>query len=187
MMNPTETKPSLKSTEEQHPHAALFNFLATHRSDRGIRAALRCGLTDSRMQRAWPYLAPFGGTDTGARGKVVRVIAGLWASDSRTEGKASKEPLGDFGCACRKLVNGEPEPGTPISSRIERLLAAERDVLAERIREMAMRLIREGHPIPYHSLARDLKFWGKKVKARWARSFWTPGPEQKDENKGGQE
>ncbi|MEI7776630.1 MAG: type I-E CRISPR-associated protein Cse2/CasB, partial [Verrucomicrobiota bacterium] len=52
------------------------------------------------------------------------------------------------------------------------LLASSRSEVCERVRQLGRRLDKEEGSLDFSLLFTDLLFWGDKVKARWALSFW---------------
>ena len=161
----------------------LLTYLRERREDRGFRANLRSGLVDARQRRAWPIIAAFNGIGDHHRNRVVRIVAGLYA----THPKETNE--GDFGTSCRALLSEDErnklaeggEPG-PVSKRFLHLLAAENTEVFDRVIALALRAKthNDGIPINYAQLFSDLWAWewqSERVKERWARSFWAPRSE----------
>jgi CRISPR system Cascade subunit CasB len=165
----TDTNPKQDATR-------LLDYLQRYRSDRGALAQLRCGLRASQQSRAWPLLARHHGIpayDGDHRAQVVLTVAGLWAS-----APDAKAP-GDFGATCRALASGDERAKLgnsgdtgPMSRHFQRILAAERHEICERVTTIGLRAVSQGvgvHPIELYA---DLAYWGDRVQERWARSFW---------------
>lgn len=158
-------------------------YLQERREDRGVMANLRCGLVEARQRRAWPIIAAFNGIGEQHRNRVVRTVAGLYATHPKETDK------GDFGATCRALVGEEErkklaeggEPG-PVSKRFLYLLAAENGEIFHRVVSLALRAKthNDGIPINYKQLFWDLWAWEEqpdRIRERWARSFWAPRSE----------
>jgi CRISPR type I-E-associated protein CasB/Cse2 len=161
---------------------ALINYFCQlrERDDRGTLALLRGALADSEQKQvaAWRVLARFGGIPGEDRhqAEVVRVVAGLMTLPRLRHYPGGK----NFGEAIRRLCGDDerktltkPEEGPgPVGRRFEQLLAADRNEICERLRPLAMRLDETEGGLDFARLYTDLIFWGDKVKARWALSFW---------------
>jgi len=160
---------------------ALVSFVLKLKQDddRGTLALLRGALTDSteRQMRAWRVLARFGGipADEPHKPEVVRTVAGLLAL------KGLNHALGgmSFGRACWKLIGEEerksfvkPEQTGPVARRVQHLLAATRDEVCGRVRQLGRRLDGAGVALDFNHLHFDLLHWSDHTKARWAADFW---------------
>ena len=165
-----------RNSTPQEDAARLLAWLQRFRADRGALAQLRCGLRPAQQSRAWALLARFGGVPRGDgdhRAASVLTVAGLWAAQPE-----SRAP-GNFGATCRELASGDEraklsatgETG-PMARHFQRLLAAERHEICERVIGVGLRAVAQGvgiHPVLLYT---DLAFWGDRVRERWARSFW---------------
>jgi CRISPR type I-E-associated protein CasB/Cse2 len=156
---------------------ALFVFLhgCMERDDRATLANLRCALRKNLKQRAWPFLARFGGIEDELKeydheAKVVQTIAGLFATYPT---KAEH----DFGVACSKLMNddekiADPKDIGPIARRFQYLLSSEKEEICGRVVRMVFHMKAQNIPINYYELYNGLINWNDKIKNRWAGSFW---------------
>lgn len=157
---------------------ALISFLrqCSARDDRTTLANVCCALRGNLKQRAWPFLARFGGIDNHVyeydhNAKVVQTIAGLFAMHP-VETKA-----GDFGSAVRYLMRddeklADPKDVGPIARRFQHLLSSEREEICDRVIRLVLRMKSREMPVNYSELFDGLLYWGDKVKCRWAGSFW---------------
>ena len=170
------------TTTPQAEAERLLGYLQQFRTDRGSLAQLRSGLRPAQQSRAWPLLARFGGvphSDADHHAAVVLTVAGLWAA-----APDAKAP-GDFGATCRLLASddeqrklGQVGETGPMARHFQRLLAAERHEICERVVTVGLRAVAQGvgiHPIVLYT---DLAYWGDRVKERWARSFWANAEEE---------
>lgn len=160
--------------------SALVSYILALKEmdDRGTLALLRGALTDSgeRQLRAWRVLARFDGIPTGDpyRAEVVRTVAGLLALPRLHHAPDA----GSFGKACRRLIGDDERksldkagPPGPVSRRMQHLLAATRDEVCERVRQLGRRLDVGGATLDFNRLQTDLRYWPN-TKARWAADFW---------------
>lgn len=158
----------------------LLAYLRERREDRGVMANLRSGLVERQHRRSWPLLAAFNGIGDHHAARVVRTVAGLYATHPK------ESASGDFGTTCRALLGDEErqkladggEPG-PVSKRFLHLLAAEGNEIFDRVASLGLRAKahNDGIPIHYERLFADLWTWESqpdRVRERWARSFWAP-------------
>ena len=172
------------------PELALIGFVQClkpaddkdHSEDRGTLALLRGGLADSseRQMRVWRVLARFGGIPAEGdfrRAEVVRIVAGLLAMTGLRHAPGG----GSFGAACLRLLGDDerkslhkPEQPGPVGRRMQNLLAANRDEICERVRQLGRRLerVKGGVVLDFNRLHEDLRFWSDRTKAEWAADFW---------------
>jgi len=181
------TKDADKKTDAQKRAEKLLKFLGDRSEDRGVMADLRCALVEGKRHRAWPYLGYVGGIGDKYSERAVQTIAGLYA----THPNAIHE--GDFGAMCRKLLGDEErkkldtaEGVGPITRRFQHLLAAEGEEIFDRIVRFVLRAKTEEIPVNYMELFEKLHYWqwpdsADRVRAEWARSFWTPAAEEEAE------
>ena len=139
--------------------AKFLTYLRKLRNDRGAMANLRCALKSAQRQRAWPFLASFGGIDE----PRYETIAGLFAYHPEETNK------GNFGTTCR-LLSGEHNT---FDGRFRRLLGCDRDDICKHIRSVVYAASARGITINYEQLFADLWYWSDGVKVRWAREFWS--------------
>lgn len=169
----------------QETKERLLKFLRERRDceDRATLANLRCALRDGLKQRAWPILARFGGIDDYIKeydhhAKLVQTIAGLFSLHSR---ETFNE---DFGAQCLKLMDEEERRKYyskkhedakyvgPVAKRFQYLLSSEREEICDRAIRFVLRMKAKDIPINYDELFDGLLYWGDRVKAKWAGSFW---------------
>ena len=160
--------------------AGFLTGLRGLQEDRGKMAALRRGLSDATQREAWPVLAALG-QDFGQI--APRTVAALFAVHPVEDPTAYS-----FGASCRRIAtdNGR-EPAIPESfeRRFRRLLACDsaEDVagqLAAWVRLAANRNV----GLNYAELFKALSGWhyaADRTKLRWARDFWSPRRDEKDE------
>ena len=154
----------------------LLKFLREHSEDRAVLANLRCALRDKLKHRAWPVLARFGGINDHAKGydhyaKVVQTIAGLFATHPRNDFNS------DFGVSCQSLKRddeklADPKDVGPVGRRFQHLLSLEREEICDRAIRFVLRMKAKDIPVNYDELFDGLLFWGDRIKAKWAGSFW---------------
>jgi CRISPR system Cascade subunit CasB len=164
----------------------LLEFLKRRKEDRGVMADLRCALVESKRQRAWPYLAAFGGVGVDFRAQAVQTVAGLYA----THPLESTDEKFDFGSLCRRFLSDEErdkittaEGVGPVTRRFQHLLAAEGEEIFPRVVRLALRAKAEDIPVNYERLFKDLLAWqyrADQVRTKWAKSFWTPSVEMEE-------
>jgi len=162
----------------------LLKFLREHSEDRAVLANLRCALRDKLKHRAWPVLARFGGIDDHAKeydhhAKVVQTLAGLFGSHPK---EIFNE---DFGSQCLKLMDEEerrryyskkPEDAKyagPMAKRFQYLLSSEPEEICDRAIRFVLHMKAKDIPVNYDELFDGLLFWGDRIKAKWAGSFWS--------------
>ena len=171
----------MNTDTHKHYDPAVIDFVSglKKRDDRGTLALLRGALSDSEEKqiRAWRVLARFGGIpqEDPHKAEVVRSIAGLMAMPKLSDSRSGK----NFGHACLRLLGDDErkslhkaDQSGPIARRVQHLLAASRSEVCERVRQLGRRLDKEEANLDFSRLFTDLMFWGEKVKARWALSFW---------------
>ena len=65
-----------------------------------------------------------------------------------------------------------------MARHFQRLLAAERHEICQRVVTVGLRAVAQGvgiHPVVLYT---DLVYWGARVQERWARSFWANEEEE---------
>lgn len=164
----------------------LLKFLRECRNldDRATFANLRCTLRDNLKHRSWPILGRFGGIDDPLKdydhhAKVIQTVAGLFGVYPK---ETFKE---DFGSQCLKLMDEEersryyskkPEDAKyvgPMAKRFQYLLSSEKEEICDRAIRCVLRMKAQDIPVNYDELFDGLLFWGDKIKAKWAGSFWS--------------
>ncbi|MBU2102803.1 MAG: type I-E CRISPR-associated protein Cse2/CasB [Candidatus Omnitrophota bacterium] len=163
----------------QNTKGRLLKFLreCSDLDDRAALANLRCALRDKLKHRAWPILARFGGIGDYAKeydhhAKVVQTVAGLFAMHPKGDSN------GDFGLACRNLMRDDeklydPKDVGPVGRRFQHLLSSKTEEVCDRAIRLALRMKAQDVPVNYDELFDGLLFWGDKIKAKWAGSFWS--------------
>jgi CRISPR system Cascade subunit CasB len=88
---------------------------------------------------------------------------------------------------CSKSENhGNDETPGPVAKRMQHLLAAESWEVCDRVIRLVLRAKTQGLAVEYEQLERDLYNWDKstmrdKIRAEWAKQFYTPGTERAEE------
>ncbi len=159
--------------------SALLEFIRSRRNDRGMMAVLKCALTNGKRHRAWPVLGRFNAIGDSFEHVVMQTIAGLYAMHPE-EGES-----GNIGALCRKIADRRNEKrediSSSISARVQHLLQAERHEICDRVVRIVLYAKSQSLPVDYDTLENDLRWWGPRVKNRWASSFWGSGGEQRVE------
>lgn len=137
----------------------LLQYLRKYKDDRGAMADLRCALSPAKRARAWPLLAPVGGIGD----ETKETVAGLFAYHP----EESRD--GNFGTTCRNLAT----TAESFDARFRRLLACnDRAEVQGHLRGLVLAARPKGLPVNYEELFADLRWWGPRVKARWAQEYW---------------
>lgn len=165
------------SPQTQPDHAAYVARLASALDDqhRGDRAALRRHWSPTTRHQAFPVLGKLGAL--GDERKTI--LCALFA----------EHPLHKTGNTVGKaaLFLGDRRDGDhPFDRHFRRLLACDNlNDLGTQLHRFVKRLSREGIPLDYAVLHRDLNFWANysdRVKLDWASQFWqAPFTESKTE------
>ena len=143
----------------------LLSDLRHRTTDRGAMADLRCAVSPARLHRAWPLLARVGGIGD----RSVETVAGLFAYHPEETDK------GNLGSTCRRLA----AENSSFEGRFQRLLSCgDPAEVCDRLRPVVLAARAKGVKINYEQLLVDLRYWGDKVKARWAREFWGAGEDE---------
>lgn len=135
---------------------ALLHELRMIENDRGAMAALRCALNPGKISRAWPVL----GRLQAVGDPIAETVAGLYAYHP------ADSDSGNMGTTCRQLFADQ-------DARIRRLLGCEtgRDI-CRHVRPVILAARAKGVGINYEQLYKDLRFWSRPVKTRWATEYW---------------
>lgn len=149
-------------TEKQN---TFFPRLQKSVDDRGNRAALRRYWSPATRYLAYPLLGQLGAL----RDDRKTILAALYAE--HPEHKSGQT----IGKAVLRL--GERKDGEhPYDRHFRRLLACDSlDDLAKQLHRLVKRLQREGIPLDYSLLHKNLNFWAnyhEQVKVDWAADFW---------------
>lgn len=166
----------MNTTEKPKDRSSAFvqGMVELCTRSKGARAALRRSLSPEQESGSWIYLSPWIDlTDTKER-KIHVLIAGMLASE-KTVGAGSLS----LGKALRLAVKDrkkkeEAKNQTPEDPRFRRLLATDDIDDALLVLRPIMQFIQSRCPgqLDYSSVLRDLKFYGERVRARWAQDFF---------------
>lgn len=154
----------MKSHEESN--AQFIAQLAKLCDDRGHSASLRRYWSDTTRHQAMPILGRLGAIGDERKSTVVALYA---VHSNHAEGSG-------IGRAALRL--GDRKDGDhPYDRHFRRLLACDAlDDLAPQLHRLVMRLSREGIPLDYAKLLKELHFWSagysESVKTTWAKEFW---------------
>jgi CRISPR type I-E-associated protein CasB/Cse2 len=150
------------------PSATRFlDYLQRYKTDRGALAALRGGLSDARRPDSWPLLGGFSRDAIGNR--AFEIVAALWAYEPGSVGD------GNLGAT---LAGLRSEHNT-FEARFKRLLACDKDEIAERVVPVVRAAQAKGKRVNYAQLLSDLLHWNDRARTDWAKSFW--GVKEPDE------
>ena len=188
--NTATTKDANKKSKARKDAEKLLKFLISRSEDRGIMADLRCALVEGKRYRAWPHLGYYNGIGDKHTERTVQIVSGLFASHP------DNVKDGNFGAMCSKLrikrlteeeriKLRKEDIVDPISRRFLHLLAAEGEEIFYRVVRFTLRAKAEEIPINYAELYTSLVHWqypdsADRVRADWARSFWTPRIEEEE-------
>lgn len=150
---------------------------AAHREDRGVLADLRRGFSPGTEYRTWPHIAQFCNL---ADERMRRIYMTVGAGCAFQEGSAG---AGDMGLTLRTIALDNHEGGdkalSTYEARFRRILTATTAVEVCGLLTGVLRIAaRKGISVNYRRLFWDLVMWDnpeKKIKMRWARSFWKSG------------
>ena len=154
-MNETKAQPDRKPEDLAREFVA---FLRQNASNKAVMSPLKAAITPSRIQQAWPILARFGGIDSPAH-EIVGPFFAYHPKDTNQ---------GNMGTTCSRLCIKNPT----FEARFKRLLACEdRQELAEHLRRMLLAAKAKGTPVNWERLFIDIRYWGDRTRADWARNF----------------
>ncbi|MBQ9830116.1 MAG: type I-E CRISPR-associated protein Cse2/CasB [Akkermansia sp.] len=148
----------------------IMPYLRLLQDNRGAMAALRCLLKPEQCFRGWQHVAAIDGIGDVA----IETVAGLYALHPHE--KTDEEY--NFGDACRRLaVNRktmEISEESPFDRRFRRLLSCDtRSELRLHLADIVRGMKASEVPVNYESLYRDIKYWGSRVRERWAIHYWS--------------
>jgi len=153
---------------------------AVKQKDRGTLADLRHGFSPATEYRAWPHIAKWCDLTIDRERRIWTTIAAGFATIE------SSRRQGNFGVTLRTLAlhnnNGKPDDALrSFDARFRRLLTcASSEEVCERLPGIVRAAKQKDVPIDFEQLFHDLRFWGEKVKVRWAAQYWgeeTPAEE----------
>lgn len=147
----------------------LSERLLRYKDNSGVMASLRCLLVPAKEHKGWHVLSRLG---IHIKDKDSALIAGLFAFHP----VFTPEENYDFGATCRRIHYkqsfDESDKISPFEKRFERLLAAEKQELGDRLRGIITFAKKENIPVNYDKLRDDIRYWGVDKKKDWASSFW---------------
>jgi CRISPR type I-E-associated protein CasB/Cse2 len=162
----------------------LLDYVREHKDNRGLMAELRHSLRPTLEDRTWRVLGAFALLQGTWEEKAQILVAKLYALHPK---ESEEKGTGNFGKTCRALC-GEGEnpsdleaPPGPMGRRVQRLLAAEREDLEPMLVRLVAYAKSKEIPVDYTQLEKDLRYWGKETRLRWAEAFWAPAPDDEDE------
>lgn len=155
----------MSTTNVDRPRNDFWKQIDSVCSDRGNRAGLRRYWSDTTRHQAYPVLGRLGAVRDPRRA----ILAALYAVHP------SHQNGSGVGRAALRL--GERKDGEhPYDRHFRRLLASDSlEDLGHQLHRLAKRLERDGIPLDYERLHRDLNFWqsySEHVKVEWAADFW---------------
>lgn len=164
-------------TQQKNQIERFLDQLTSQIEDRGVMADLRHGLSRATEYRAWPHIALWGcRLDDERERRIWLTTAAGFAIHQRTADS------GNMGTVLRSLATGDGrgEKGLEtFDARFRRFLtcssAAE---VCDHLAGVLRAAERKGVPINFAQLFTDLKYWGERVKVRWATQYWTAPPEE---------
>jgi len=142
------------------------------RQDRGALADLRRGFSETTEHRAWPYISPWCDLNNPRERAIWLTIAAGFATLEKTTNS------GNMGTTLRALALGDgrrkaEEAVKTFDGRFRRLLTCH---TAEELCAHLPGIIRAAKQkrvdINFRHLHQDLRYWGEKVKIRWAANYW---------------
>lgn len=153
----------------------FLHHLESQVNDRGVMADLRHGLSRATEYRAWPHIASWGcRLDDDRERRIWLTVAAGFAIHQRTV------DTGNMGTVLRAIATGDGrgEKGLEtFDARFRRLLACSS---AGEACDQLVGVLRtaEGKNVPvnFARLFTDLRYWGDKVKVRWAAEYWKSAP-----------
>lgn len=157
------------------------------RQDRKGFAELRRSLRElpGTSVAAIPYVERFTLGEPDWTRRMYYLVAGLFCLAERPlePGSAPPEPFGkNLGDSMAQLYLKNERSGST-EQRFVRLLDADADRLADRLRQMVTLLHSQGVPIAWGLLLADLRYWRgetRSVQHRWARSFYGRAEDELD-------
>jgi CRISPR system Cascade subunit CasB len=164
--------------------SAWLEILRGKKEDRGLMAALRCYLVESKKNRAYPALHYLG---ISVDSESEALSAALYAMHPMED-----HSLKNFGTTVRRLEmeeskrqNASDYKLTPIERKFQHLLCAEpgREIF-ERVTRFVMMAKAKEKPVNYEQLQKDMHFWSNWIRSKWAMEFWETPSEIKQETSG---
>ena len=159
-----------RNTRQRSHIERFLEYLDSQVGDRGVMADLRHGLSRATEYRAWPHIAPWWGRDNEHERRIWLTTAAGFAIHQRTVAS------GNMGTVLRSLATGggRGEEGLKtFDARFRRLLAcAKAAEVCDHLAGVLRAAERNGVPVNFAQLFTDLRYWGDRVKVRWATEYW---------------
>jgi CRISPR type I-E-associated protein CasB/Cse2 len=146
------------------------------RDDRGVRARLRRGLSETTRQEAWTVLGPYFGP-MAIGNPVYETVAGCFALHPPLVPASN---IGNFGDTMREVMRDKKREEKDkrreeeeTHTRFRRLLAcSDSKEICEHVRH-AIRLAKSKEKeVNYRKLFEDLWWWNDWTKIAWAKAYW---------------
>jgi len=161
-------------TESPPPTIRFVEWLHSNRDNRGVMADLRRAMNPATAHRAWPHLARWCDLTSGTDRLIHATVAATFALQPESE------PTGNLGTTLRRIAQGENLGDDGLKSfegRFRRLLTCDtRSEICERLLHVVRAAARRDVPVNHFALFNDLRYWGEKVKLRWAAQYWKSKP-----------
>lgn len=156
---------------KQRSHIERFlEYLDSQVGDRGVMADLRHGLSRATEYRAWPHIAPWCRLDDERERRIWLTTAAGFAIHQRTANS------GNMGSVLRSVATGggrDDKGLATFDARFRRLLACSSPAeVCDHLAGVLRAAERNGVPVNFAQLFTDLKYWGDRVKVRWATEYW---------------
>lgn len=160
-----------ETDRKKQGHVERFlGYLTTQVEDRGVMADLRHGLSRATEYRAWPHIAPWCRLDDERERRIWLTTAAGFAIHQRTA------ESGNMGTVLRFIAMGDgrgDEGLKTFDARFRRLLACSSAAeVCGHLAGILRAAERKGVPVNFAQLFTDLKYWGDRVKVRWATEYW---------------
>ncbi len=152
---------------------SIVDRVISQKDNRGLMSDLRCALVKGKEHRSWPALHRLGiSLSEDSSCKFEALVVGLFATHPEVSNH------GNFGQTCNSIwkkrdSNTSEDKVSPTERRFQHLLAAERNEIGDRIIRFVQMAKANGIPINYDQLLKDLRYWGPKIRRKWADSFWS--------------
>ncbi len=165
--------------QQAPPIQRFLDVLAEYvrRDDRGALADLRHGFSRATEYRTWPHIANWCDLANDRERRIWTTVAAGFA----THGKSVRG--GNMGTTLRRIALSDAEGKKPddalttFDARFRRLLTCSS---AEEVCDHLVGVIRAAErkdaPIDFEQLYTDLRYWGDKVRVRWASCYWGAQP-----------
>jgi len=164
--------------EQQQQPTSIERFLdvlaeLVRADDRGALADLRHGFSPATEHRAWPYVAPWCDLADDRQRRIWTTIAAGFATHKKTT------PGSNMGTTLRRIALSDSEGKKPddalatFDARFRRLLTCgSASEVCDHLVGVIRAAERKEASIDFQQLYNDLRYWGEKVKVRWASQYW---------------